>query len=384
MLAVGCGDQSGAAPATTPPRPAPLAVTGATSTPIEVGPPIGHTLTGVDRDAGLSVALRDGSTLWLFGDTAARRSDESLRYFIVGTAAWAPPGRPAETHDHDAGGRPLPFLTPTADFPSCPGDKPVAGLWPSSAVVQHVGERDRVVIWLENVCLGDGGGVQGMGMAVAEWWYDPAAPPDGQPVQGTVLNSVLFPRRGFGMTSVLDGADRAFVYACAPAGQEGEAATDGQCQVGRVELDHVADPDAYDVWDGSVWGSISTSKAARLSLPTEEGSSAFAASGLSVAFDPGLGKYVMAYTPWPGYSNEIEVRVADQPVGPWSSPTHVPLPHCEDERNGVHHYCYAATTQPLFSSPGSLALGYYDRLVSPDPPRGAYLVITVPVDTDRE
>ena len=35
-----------------------------------VGPPAGHPLRGIERDAGVSTELRDGTTFWLFGDSA--------------------------------------------------------------------------------------------------------------------------------------------------------------------------------------------------------------------------------------------------------------------------------------------------------------------------
>lgn len=151
-----------------------------------VVPPASSPASGVDRDAGISVRLRSGAVLWLFGDTAAHHPDGSLRYFVIGTGALADPADPATTIDVlGADGVPAALAVPTADFVACDADaRP--GMWPAAAVLDARGPFDRVVVWLENICLEVGGRVTDRGMAVAEWIDDPEASLD-RPIQLRIL-----------------------------------------------------------------------------------------------------------------------------------------------------------------------------------------------------
>ncbi len=89
----------------------------------------------------------------------------------------------------------------------------------------------------------------------------------------------------------------------------------------------------------------------------------------------------MVYSPWPGYSDRFEIRVAVSPQGPWSSPAVGRLPNCEDASDeGVVGRCYAANLQPTFDEPGAIGIGYYDQIVSTDPPHGSFLVTAVPFE----
>jgi hypothetical protein len=96
--------------------------------------------------------------------------------------------------------------------------------------------------------------------------------------------------------------------------------------------------------------------------------------GFSVVRDPTVGRYLMVYSPWPALSGQLEVRVADSPVGPWSVSVDVPLPGCDDPTGGELLRCYAASAQPLFSADGRVGFGYYDRAVATGPVRGSYLI----------
>ncbi len=78
-------------------------------------------------------------------------------------------------------------------------------MWPNAAVVEAVGSRDRVIVWMTNICLGPGPTAVGKGVSVGEFWYDPADPPAGKPVRLTILNQNLFESSGYGTAAVLDG-----------------------------------------------------------------------------------------------------------------------------------------------------------------------------------
>ncbi|HOT79986.1 MAG TPA: hypothetical protein PKY13_08360 [Microthrixaceae bacterium] len=359
--------------------PGAFAASGPISAPVRIGPPAGSALDGIDRDAGVSVRLRDGSTLWLFGDTARADDNGALEYFEIGTAAWAAPGEPTITRDVDQGGTPVAFATPQAGFPPCPGSAPTPGMWPSSAVVQPLGDVDRVIVWMENICLGSSIHGAARGIAVAEWIYDPARPPTDAPIRARILNQTLFPQRSFGLASLVDDDGRAIVYTCQAPEQGGMPEQYGPCHAAKVDLDRVADPTAYSTWTGQDFtGNVMSS----MPLSFEPGSIAapLPAGSFSVTKDPHLGRYVMVYSPWPGYSDSLVIRTATAPTGPWSVPTVVPLPNCSDAVGPITFWCYAASAQPIFSEPGKLGVGYYDRSVSTGPVRGSYLVATVPYD----
>jgi hypothetical protein len=384
-VAAGCGGERSAADTTTrPERRSPgvaVEVGESVAPPTPVGPAAGSPLDQLDRDAGISVELSDGSIMWLFGDTAITEPDGGLRFFVIGTAAWAPADQPTVTQDHmDPSGSPVAFATPTADFPGCPADIPVSGMWPASAVTYRVGGLDRIVVWLENICLGDAARGTGVGMSVAELWYDPAHPPVGEPVTARILNQRLFPRRGFGLAATLGDDHDAYVYSCDAPMEGGWPTEYGPCYVAQVGLEEVHDPSAYRVWshDGS-WQPLIVADPAPLELPSAELTRRFPAGSVSVVRDPSLGGYVMVYSPWPVRSTELEVRVSASPQGPWSEPSPVAIEGCQDAVGGTEYNCYAATAQPAFSEPGLLGVGYYDRAVATAPVRGTYFVATVPV-----
>ena len=360
------------------PTPPSLRVTGPIANPVAVGPGAEHPLTGIDRDAGISVPLSDGSVLWLFGDTAKPLPGGSLEYFVIGTASWAAPGDPTRTTDAVVAGEPVRFATPTDEFPACPADAPAAGMWPASAVAVPVGTRDRVIVWLENVCLGEGGVGIGRGMSVAVWWYDPSGPPADQPVVAEVLNQRLSPQRWFGLASFLGGDGLIYAYSCDEIDRTDVYGTDSHCYLARVTPEGVATPDAYRVWDGQDWVR-DRSTAAPMDMPARDGAAPTPPGSISVA-NSGSGLYFMAYSPWPALSKEIEVRVARHPWGPWSRPVPVPLPDCSDVVADKDDTCYSANLQTLLSGPGRLGIGWYDRLVDPVNRRGSFKVSSVPIE----
>ncbi|HNI34168.1 MAG TPA: DUF4185 domain-containing protein [Microthrixaceae bacterium] len=369
---------------TTPSASIPAApvVTDGPSPPIPVGPPDGHPLHPLDRDAGVSARLRDGSMIWFFGDTGQFDGAGRLVSFEIGTAAWAPAATPTATADFDDGfGRPVAFATPTPSFPTCPPEAPSAGMWPLSAIVVPDGEVDRVVVWMLNICLGSATYGATMGTSVGEWVYDPHAPRDGA-IEVTVLNQLLFEaspggRAAFGTAAVLtDGL--AYVYTCGIPERAISLDDYGPCHVARVEPSKVADPDAYEMWTGVTWEP--NGDPAPLLLDEHGGQQTPPVGPFSVGWDESSEQFVMVYSPWPAYSPNVEIRVANRPEGPWSAPAFIELPGCADRVGPEMRTCYGANVQPSFNAAGRLGIGYQDQLVADSPRRGSFLLTTVGVD----
>ena len=385
VILTGCTSHRAAtttAPRKTAAIPASGSALGPVAVPQRIAPAPSDPLARVDRDAGVSALLRDGSVLWFFGDTAEFRLDGTLKYFEMGSAAWAAPGRPAVTLDGGVNGQAVPFATPTANFPSCPPNAPTSGMWPASTVVVPVGERDRVIVWMYNVCLGPGQVAVPKGMSVGEIWYDPKDPPARRVISVTLLTEALFPSPTYGVAAVLDPDGRHVdVYGC-NTGEPGDPAVPkgtAACWAGRVGIDDVADPARYEAWTGATWRrggepaplALGHTGAAPPPVPMTPGP-------LSVVHDAESDRFVMAYSPFPGYSDTVQIRVAKRAQGPWSPPTDVKLPGCADNVGGRLMLCYAANLQPAFDRPGSLGIGWYDQHAADDPARGNFMASSVP------
>lgn len=360
-----------------------VGTSGAPSWMSAVGPPPGHPLERIDRDAGVSAQLRDGSTLWFFADSSEVDSNGNLRYFVNNTAAWASAAAPAMTRDGVvAGWHPVQFLDPGAGFPACPAGRSPA-MWPMSAVVVPAGPLDRVIVFLGNVCLGGPLDITARGIAVADYFYDPSHPPVDAPIKGRLLNQVLFTtaEEDYGTAAVLGPDDRIHAYACRRPPQPTFMAPGayGPCTVARVSPDSVQDRSAWRFWNGSSWVADAAS-AAGMTMPDGVDGYSVPVASASVARDPASGRYVMAYSPWPGFTDRIQVRVADQVQGPWTAPVDVHLPGCYDTVVGSEFLCYAGTVQPRFDGPGVLGLGYYDQRIDALTPRGQYRAVKVPFE----
>ena len=353
-----------------------------------VGPPAGHPLRGIERDAGVSTGLRDGSTFWLFGDSAEWLRGGGFRYFVNNTAAVSTRTDPSVTRDGVLPGNvPAPFVTPAAPVTTpCPdGFEHV--MWPLSAtsVPDGASSRDRVIAFFGNVCL------RGMeplsrGVAVVEWVYDPAAfagtTPVGPVITGRVLQQNLFPVGAeYGTASqIIDGL--LYAYECGRPADGGtginwpdDPAYTG-CTVARVDPTQVADTTAWRYWNGgdhsapASWSPL-PDDAATMEMPGILGDKQLPVSSFSIVDDPHHGQ-VMVHSPWPGYTDELTVRTATSPVGPWSPVRRVALPGCDEWADGSGRYCYAGTAQPQRSSATHLGVGWFDQMVALDPVRGSY------------
>jgi len=348
---------------------------------VAVAPPPSSPLREAERDAGVSVVLRDGSTMWFFGDTSERDRVGNLEYFVNNTAAWAAPGAPTVTRDGVDGTRPWQFASPPSDW--CAGRAyPKSALWPESAVaIPQPNGTDRVVVFMSKVCIGDAFlEIEARGMAVAELTYNPAAPPVDQRIVGTVTQADLATAtKPWGRGAVLGpGNSYLYLYECGVF--DGD---DDTCHAARVPPAGITDRAQWRYWDGGDWSQdasweVAESVAAPVVMPPRPDAFSHPVSAFTLTRDAAHGAYLMAYSPWPGFVDRVHVRVATTPVGPWTPPVEVMLPGCCETLDGVSYWCYAGTAQPELSGPGLLGVGYFDQLVSVGPSRGQYLTVTVP------
>jgi hypothetical protein len=355
---------------------------GTPSAPTPVGAPAGNPLDGADRDAGVSVVLGDGSVMWFFGDTLEHDQVGNLRYFVNNTAAWAAAGTPTVTRDASSGGQPIRFATPLGDWCSGEPDHPTAAMWPESAVAvpQPDGHTDRVVVFMSKVCLGDQFlEIVAKGMAVVETTYDDRVAHVDVPITGVVTQGDLaLPAAAWGRGALLAG-EHVYAYHCGVF----DPPQWGPCRVARVTPASITTTSAWRYWNGGSWSSEASwvsdpGSAAEMTAPDGIDGISMPVSAFTVAHDEQHDAYVMVYSPWPGFTDRVHVRVATTPVGPWTAPVEVFLPGCNDTNGGVQYLCYAGTAQPKLDQAGLLGLGYYDQLVQVGPTRGQYLTVTVP------
>jgi hypothetical protein len=359
--------------------------------PTWVAPPPGTPLHMMSRDAGVSAQLSDGSTMWFFGDTLETNNVGDLLYFKNNTAAWASPNAPTVTRDGVNTGatraEPWQFASPPVNF--CTGSGyPKPALWPESAVaVLQSNGTDRILVFMSKVCLGNSFlEIEAKGMALVEVTYDPLNKPVDTQITGTVTVQDLFgPAHPYGRAAVLgpDG-NMIYTYEC---GQFDAAnwALPRPCTVGRVAFAARTDPGAWSYWAGSVgddfndaskWTSNSAVASAIQSPTGAEVAAPVAA--FTLTRDAVHDAYLMVYSPFPGFTDRVVVRVAETPVGPFTDPVTVFLPGCNEYTGGVHFLCYAGTAQPSLSQPGLLGIGYFDQLITPSPKRGQYMAVNVP------
>lgn len=353
-----------------------------------VGPLSGHPLEKTDRDAGVSTILSDGSVLWLFGDTSGWNPDGTIKYFINNTAAWAPKTKPTATTDGVAPGeQPHQFVLPVAPFTKpCPANWKSA-MWPMSAVTVPMGDKDRVVAFMGNVCMGGEWEMQSRGVSVVDWTYDPRLPPSSQPIVGAVRNQNLFGAGDeYGTAAHFDG-EYIKAYKCARPADDGlphwpnDPGYSG-CYLARVLPQDVATRGAWKFWSTDSTWSDQYRLAAPMVVPGmpdaggQPGDKQMPVAAFSIHKDQQSDKFLMTYSPWPGLTNEVFIRSAESEAGPWSKPTKYLLPGCFDSARGEERLCYAATAQPVLSTTSSIGIGYFDQLIALDPPRGGYLAGT--------
>ena len=121
------------------------------------------------------------------------------------------------------------------------------------------------------------------------------------------------------------------------------------CRVARVPSDGLHERSAYEFWDGSGWNPDIERAVFALDGPN---------GGLSVSWNPWLHRYLAVYLA--GYSNEVLMRTAERPEGPWSAPV-VAFRGVPPAARGVN---YGAFEHPELSSDGGrdLVVTYFHPL----------------------
>ena len=360
-----------------------IATTGLALGTTAVGPPPDHPLYRMERDAGVSVELSDGSTLWFFGDTMMRNRDGRLRFFVHNTAVWAAVDTPLTTSDAvTAEGEPALFAA--APDGLCAGSRfSDAGLWPESAVaIAQPDGTDRVVVVMSKVCLGQQWlDIETVGYAIVEFIYDPDEPPVNTPIFGKVTQPDLASvEAGFGRAMLSHPDGFLYGYHC------GEFTMSwGPCEVARVQGDQVADVNAWLFWNGGDWNNPSSwepSKlvAAPMSMPGAD-NYLLPVAAFGVDYAPRLDVFLMVYTPWPGFCGQLAVRASTTPVGPWTEPLMITLPNCETDAGDLSKVCYAGTPQMQLCQGAGFAGGYFDSMTNLGV--GRYLTFVSPLAVSR-
>lgn len=114
----------------------------------------------------------------------------------------------------------------------------------------------------------------------------------------------------------------------------------------RVPHARYRDRSAYTFWDGTRW-SASSAAAAKLRLGGTGIDGSGGLGGLTVSWNAYLGTYLMVHSE--AFRQDVLLRTAPRPEGPWSVPTHLDVP---DSTTDGGFGNYSAREHPHFASSG--------------------------------
>jgi hypothetical protein len=353
LAATGCGVQL---------PPASLTVSGATDLgTIPTDPDI------LGRDGGYS-ALFGGFSVWLYSDTFLAKPN--AEDFTLISDSWsytndlnAQGGITGFRERLDSAGAPAMLLTNTPEeaafnaahnVNNCQAS-PCGARWALwvAAVVADPASGNALVFYSLVYAQPGNFNFQSVGSSVATWQNFASLPqrptihPAVVPVHPDLLFSPSEP--GFGSAAFIRGGTL-YAYGCGiPAG----SGFDKGCRLGRVDPANVLNRSAWTYYTGSGWSSqISQAQ------PVFSGNSI-----LSVAWNNFLDEYVAVYSQ--PFSNNVLLRTAPNPEGPWSGPTlafvamapssgniYDALAHSEYDQNGGQTICvsYSRSTPAPFTS----------------------------------
>jgi hypothetical protein len=353
LAGAGCGVQY---------PPANLTVTGATDVgTIPTNPDI------LGRDGGGS-ALFGGYSVWLYSDTFLAKPN--AEDFTLISDSWsytsdlhAQGGIAGFMEREDSAGAPTMILTDTpaeAAFNAAHNGSPCAAspcgarwaLWPATLVADPA--SGAALVFYSLVFAQPGSfNFQSVGSSVATWTNFASLPqrPAIHPPVVAAHPDLLFSRNepGFGSAAFMRGG-MLYAYGCGiPAG----SGFDKGCRLGRVDPAKVLNRSAWTYYTGAGW-----SPQIAQAQPVFSGDSI-----LSVAWNSFLNEYVAVYSQ--PFSNNVMLRTAPNPEGPWSGETlafvamapssgniYDALAHPEYDENGGQtiYVSYSRSTPAPFTS----------------------------------
>ncbi len=323
-------------------------------------------------DIAHSIDLRDGRTLWFFGDSiigpvrdGARRGEESK--FVRGAIGW----HPTPKHGETPLGIEFAGADALGDTPAAQWAKPDAGLFPEGSwfwlmndgevVTDPSGER-RLVCFA--TVLGSAGNPDGVWdfrqiggaiLTTRELAGSPAAWRPTQTINPLVTAEARFgeahtPTDNWGLAIIdwpaksSEGERTLFVY-----GVRAERGANGLL-IARCAEEHLDSPDAWRFFDGSAWS-------------TDPHDASVIAQGLVSEFTveavaiPGRAQDTLVLVQSePMLGRRILVRTAGSPEGPWSGAT--PVFEVPELANDDRLMTYAAKGHAGLSRGGELLVSY--------------------------
>lgn len=309
------------------PKPPQLSVVNVAEVGELTNPSTGYIL----RDGGASVPLGD-KILWMFGDTLfARKSVDDKSNGRSNTAAYSTYANPTQLSEPlDKNGVPYQFIDFNAEelaYNRASGkpDERYA-IWPGFMVPES---KDSALVFYDRLKVHPGYlNYEGIGTGVARVRA-------GETKADRLVDN-LFTGKGTRFEHAYVQRDGyTYLYGCDIVA----GSLESYCRVARVRTGDILNRDKYSFWTGSAWvADLAQSKAV---VP---GST----SGFSVMYSESLKSYVSVKVP--AFSKIIELRTAQRPEGPWSTPvTAYTAP------SGI----YAAYLHPELSKDNTLSISYY-------------------------
>ena len=259
----------------------------------------------VGRDIGISAQI-ESQVVWLFGDTVLAAPGCDGTQLRDSTAALGTlESITAVTEPVDSCGAPFALVSP--GVPTTPTGARTA-FWPSSIVPTADG---RAAVWYDQMLI-DG-----------DTWTRQATSVDEMESGATTLDrtneTVLF---GADEPSYSTGnlVDDGFIYVYATLL---DADLRSSYSVARVPEASYRVRAEYTYWDGAGW-TADIRSATRIRARRSGSEASGGLGGMTVSYNPWLGKYLMVHGE--AWKQDLMLRSASRPEGPWSEPTHVDVP----------------------------------------------------------
>ncbi len=291
-------------------------------------------------DGAYSVALGRDRVLWLFGDSFIGRVQDGRRVdsrLINNAAAVQSGGEPSEDS--------LRFV-----YRTLPDGRPLAPLQPQDGtgwLWPYHGVRTPQGLFLFLLQVEAAEGPAAFGFRLVSTWMGKVENPDEAP-ELWVMTQRKIPwghdRRLFG-SAVLLREGYAYVFGTLDVAVEGWVRK--QAILARVPAERLDDFGAWRFYAGGEW----VTDAEQAEPVCED-----VAGEFSVSYLPAVGRYVLVYTEG-GLSENIALRFAKQPQGPWGAPVRVY--RCPEADWDPRIFCYAGKGHPeIGSAPRELIVTY--------------------------